>query len=105
MHPCFLGHLDRFSRFSGLTIVTERPTDQATSVTIGRIYVRSTAIWLKNCSLCQRRYVASNTSKNAEIIKRMTLLSRTLPKTVNVLLSKMAVNTYDAFPAKTAQIM
>ena len=33
-------HLDRFSRFAGLTIVTDRPTDHATpSVTIGRIYV------------------------------------------------------------------
>jgi len=38
-------HLDRFSRFAGLTSVTDRqtdrPTDHATrSVTIGRIYVR-----------------------------------------------------------------
>jgi len=41
-------HLDRFSRFvAGLTSVTDRPTDRPTdhatrSVTIDRIYVRST---------------------------------------------------------------
>jgi len=41
-------HVDRFSRFAGLTTVTNRPTDHATrSVTIGRIYVRSTAMWPK----------------------------------------------------------
>ena len=35
--------------FGGLTSVTDRPTDHATrSVTIGRIYVRSTAMWPKN---------------------------------------------------------
>jgi len=38
-------HLDRCSRFAGLTSVTDRPTDRATrSVTICRIYVRSTAM-------------------------------------------------------------
>jgi len=42
-------HLDRFSRFAGLTTVTDRqtdkPTDHATrSVTIGCIYVRGTAM-------------------------------------------------------------
>jgi len=42
-------HLDRLSRFAGLTTVTDRqtdkPTDHATRlVTIGRIYVRSTAM-------------------------------------------------------------
>jgi len=32
--------LDRFSRFAGLTIATDRQTDQATpSVTIGRMYL------------------------------------------------------------------
>jgi len=41
--------LDRFSSFAGLTTVsdrqTDRPTDHATrSVTIGRIYIRSTAM-------------------------------------------------------------
>jgi len=50
-------HLDRFSRFAGLTTVTDRrtdrqtdrPTDHATrSVTICRIYVRSTAMRFKN---------------------------------------------------------
>jgi len=36
-------HLDRFSRFSGITIVTDTTTDNATpSKTIGRVYVRST---------------------------------------------------------------
>ena len=34
--------------FAGLTSVTDRPTDHATRwVTIGRIYVRSTAMWPK----------------------------------------------------------
>jgi len=47
--PQLKGHLDRFSRFAGLTMVrdsrTDRPTDDATpSVTIGLIYVRSTAM-------------------------------------------------------------
>jgi len=42
-------HLDRSSRFAGLTSATDRqtdrPTDHATrSLTIGRIYVRSTAM-------------------------------------------------------------
>jgi len=42
-------HLDRFSRFCRLTAVTERPTDRQTDhatrpVTIGLIYVRSTAM-------------------------------------------------------------
>jgi len=42
-------HLGRFSRFAWLTSVTDRqtdrPTDHATrSVTIGRIYVRGTAM-------------------------------------------------------------
>ena len=46
-HPKW--HLERFSRFTGLTIVTDRQTDRQTdddrsSVTIGRIYVRSTAM-------------------------------------------------------------
>jgi len=45
----FSTHLDRFSHFAGLSTVTDRhtdrPTDHATrSVTIGHIYVRSTAI-------------------------------------------------------------
>jgi len=49
--PQSKGHLDRFSSFAGLTIVTDRltdrptdgPTDRATpSVTINCIYVRST---------------------------------------------------------------
>jgi len=32
--------------FTGLTSVTDRPTDHATpSVTIGRIYIRNTAMW------------------------------------------------------------
>jgi len=35
--------------FAGLTSVTDRPTDHATrSETIGRIYVRSTAMWPNN---------------------------------------------------------
>jgi len=34
--------------FVGLTIVTNRQTDHATSVTVGRIYVRSTAMRPKN---------------------------------------------------------
>jgi len=35
--------------FGGLTSVTDRQTDHATrSVTLNRIYVRSTAMWLKN---------------------------------------------------------
>ena len=38
-------HLDQFSPFAGLTIVTDRQTDHATaSVTIGSVYVRSTAM-------------------------------------------------------------
>jgi len=38
-------HFDRFSRFAGLTTVTDRPTDHASrSVTTGRICVRSTAM-------------------------------------------------------------
>jgi len=38
-------HLDRFSHFAGLTTVTDRRTDRdARSLTIGRIYVRSTAM-------------------------------------------------------------
>jgi len=42
-------HLDRFSRFAGLTSVTDRLTDHATwSVTTGRIYVRSTAMRSNN---------------------------------------------------------
>jgi len=45
-HP--KGHLDRFSHFAGLATVTDRQTDDATrSVTIGRIYVRSTAMRCK----------------------------------------------------------
>ena len=39
-------HLDQFSRFAEFTSVTDRQTDHATrSVTIGRIYVRNTAMW------------------------------------------------------------
>ena len=50
-HPKW--HLERFSRFTGLTIVTDRQTDRQTdddrsSVTIGRIYVRSTAMRRSN---------------------------------------------------------
>ena len=42
-------HLNRFSHLAGLTSVTDRPTDHATrSVTIDRIYVRSTAMQSKN---------------------------------------------------------
>jgi len=46
-------HLDRFSRFAGLTTVTDRPTDRLTdrttdhatrSVITGRVYVCSTAM-------------------------------------------------------------
>ena len=41
--------IDRFSHFAGLTSVTDRPTDQATrSVTVDRVYVRSTAMRSKN---------------------------------------------------------
>jgi len=37
--------------FAGLTNVTDRPTDHATrSVTIGCIYVRTTAMWPNNYS-------------------------------------------------------
>jgi len=42
-------HLDRFSVFEGLTSVTDRQTDHASrSVTIVLIYIRSTAMRLKN---------------------------------------------------------
>ena len=51
IHPSPLSkrHHDRFSRFTGLTTVTDRQTDRPTddttrSVAIGRIYVRSTAM-------------------------------------------------------------
>jgi len=41
-------HLNRFSRFAGLTTVTDQQTDHTTRlVTIGRIYVCSTAMWPK----------------------------------------------------------
>ena len=46
-------HLDRFSRFAGLTIVTDRRTDRETdrdtpTVTIGRIYARCAAMLPNN---------------------------------------------------------
>ena len=47
--------LDRFSRFAGFTIVTDRPTDHATpSVRIGVICVPSTALQTKNYRDCFR---------------------------------------------------
>jgi len=51
------GHLDRCSRFCRLTNVTDRPTDTPTdhatrSVTLGRIYVRSTAMPPNNHNYC-----------------------------------------------------
>ena len=50
-------HLDRFSRFAGLTTVTDRQTDRPTdhvtrSVTIGRIYVCGTAMQPNNWEYC-----------------------------------------------------
>ena len=60
--------------FAGLTSVrdrqTDRPTDHATrSVTIGRIYVRSTAMRPKNCtelslSVSARQHVSTNQSSS-----------------------------------------
>jgi len=51
-------HLDRFSRFAGLTSVIDRLTDHATrSVTIVRIYVRSTAMRSKKTDVDSRSFV------------------------------------------------
>jgi len=44
------GHLDRFSHFllGSRSWQTDGPTEHTTSVTIGRIYIQSTAMWPNN---------------------------------------------------------
>ena len=56
-------HLDRFSSFAELTnSVTDRPTDHSTqSVTIGRIYVCSTAMRPNNTNQAYSEYKHSLT--------------------------------------------
>jgi len=47
--PHLKRHLDRFSRYAGLTIVTDRQTDHATpSVTIDRIYLVLRCVLITN---------------------------------------------------------
>jgi len=57
-------HLDRFSRFAGLTIVADRRTDRSTdretdhattSLTIGRICIRSTVMRSKSAEYISQR--------------------------------------------------
>ena len=71
-------HVDRSSRFAGLTSVTDRPTDHATrSVTIGRIYVGSTAMRPNNTRDVQkvRRLTQSVTRYVHNILSFLNIVS------------------------------